>query len=158
MKEGKMPLNMKHIVWLKLRLQWRYLTDKTGFLFSGTHSIDEKNVAQIVLIITEHFPSRSLKIYYCASTEEIFLFIQYCHLDKWYVNSLTIFVFVYVSDYIYILTSCKFDSKATPVFDRHQFFGTSEHYGKAHGSLFGWMNRIHVITLHVAGFLYPVIF
>ena len=29
----------------------------------------------------------------------------------------------------------------TPVFDRHQFFGTSEHYGKAHGSLLsGWMN------------------
>ena len=28
-----------------------------------------------------------------------------------------------------------------PVFGRHQFFGTSEHYGKAHGSvLFGWMN------------------
>ena len=28
-----------------------------------------------------------------------------------------------------------------PVFDRHQFFGTSEHYGKAHGSLLsGWMN------------------
>ena len=29
-----------------------------------------------------------------------------------------------------------------PVFDRlHQFFGTSEHYGKAHGSLLsGWLN------------------
>ena len=28
-----------------------------------------------------------------------------------------------------------------PVFDRHQFFGTSEYYGKAHGSLLsGWMN------------------
>ena len=28
-----------------------------------------------------------------------------------------------------------------PVFRRHQFFGTSEHYGKAHGSLLsGWMN------------------
>ena len=28
-----------------------------------------------------------------------------------------------------------------PVFDRHQFFGTSEHYGKTHGSLLsGWMN------------------
>ena len=28
-----------------------------------------------------------------------------------------------------------------PVFGRHQFFGTSEHYGKAHGILFsGWMN------------------
>ena len=28
-----------------------------------------------------------------------------------------------------------------PVFGRHQFFGTSEHYGKAHGSLLsGWMN------------------
>ena len=28
-----------------------------------------------------------------------------------------------------------------PVFDRHQFFGTSEHYGKNHGSLLTlWMN------------------
>ena len=28
-----------------------------------------------------------------------------------------------------------------PVFGRHQFFGTSEHYGKAHGRLLsGWMN------------------
>ena len=28
-----------------------------------------------------------------------------------------------------------------PVFGRHQFFGTSEHYGKAHGSLLsGWIN------------------
>ena len=28
-----------------------------------------------------------------------------------------------------------------PVFGRHQFFGTSEHYGNAHGSLLsGWMN------------------
>ena len=28
-----------------------------------------------------------------------------------------------------------------PVFGRHQFFGTSEHFGKAHGSLLsGWMN------------------
>ena len=28
-----------------------------------------------------------------------------------------------------------------PVFGRHQFFGTSEHYGKTHGSLLsGWMN------------------
>ena len=28
-----------------------------------------------------------------------------------------------------------------PVFGRHQFFGTSKHYGKAHGSLlFRWMN------------------
>ena len=31
-----------------------------------------------------------------------------------------------------------------PVFGRHQFFGTSEHYGKAHGSLLsGWMNYIY---------------
>ena len=37
-----------------------------------------------------------------------------------------------------------FHSKCTvraPVFGRHQFFGTSEHYGKAHGSVVsGWMN------------------
>ena len=34
MKEEKMPLIMKHIVW-----QWRYITDKTGFLFIGMHCI-----------------------------------------------------------------------------------------------------------------------
>ena len=33
------------------------------------------------------------------------------------------------------------DTVRAPVFGRHQFFGTSEHYGKAHGSLLsGWMN------------------
>ena len=42
-----------------------------------------------------------------------------------------------------------------PVFGRHQFFGTSEYYRKAHGSLLsGWMN---FITLYVAGFLHPAI-
>ena len=44
---------------------------------------------------------------------------------------------------------CEFDLRRVtcnctvraPVFGRHQFFGTSEHYGKAHGSLLsGWMN------------------
>ena len=40
MKEGKMPLNMKHIVRWKPGRQWKYLTDKTGFLFSGAHGID----------------------------------------------------------------------------------------------------------------------
>ena len=32
-----------------------------------------------------------------------------------------------------------------PVFGRHQFFGTSEHYGKANGSLLsGWINNNYV--------------
>ena len=39
MKEWKMPLNMTHIVRWKPGRQWKYLTDKTGFLFSGTHGI-----------------------------------------------------------------------------------------------------------------------
>ena len=40
MKEEKMPFIMKHIVWLNLVWQWRYLTDiKSGFLFIGTHCI-----------------------------------------------------------------------------------------------------------------------
>ena len=35
---------------------------------------------------------------------------------------------------------CKLTVRA-PVFNRYQFFGTSEHYGKTHGSLLsGWMN------------------
>ena len=30
-----------------------------------------------------------------------------------------------------------------PVFGRHQFFSTSEHYGKAHGSMYiVWMNEL----------------
>ena len=43
-----------------------------------------------------------------------------------------------------------------PVFGRHQFFGTSEHYGKAHGSYY--LNEWTIITLHVTGFLHPAIF
>ena len=35
----------------------------------------------------------------------------------------------------------KYRNLRAPVFGRHQFFGTSEHYRKAHGSLLsGWMN------------------
>ena len=41
MKEKKMPLITKHKVWLKIARQWRYLTDKKGFLFIGTHGIDK---------------------------------------------------------------------------------------------------------------------
>ena len=38
------------------------------------------------------------------------------------------------------LTPCTCTVRA-PVFGRHQFYGTSEHYGKAHGSLLsGWMD------------------
>ena len=35
MKEEKMPLIMRHIVWLNLAWQWRYPSDNTGFLFWG---------------------------------------------------------------------------------------------------------------------------
>ena len=45
-----------------------------------------------------------------------------------------------------------------PVFGRHQFFSTSEHYGKAHGSLLsGWMNYNYTACcwfLHSAIFQY----
>ena len=37
LKEEKMLLIMKHTVCFNLAWQWRYLTDKTGFLFIGTH-------------------------------------------------------------------------------------------------------------------------
>ena len=38
-------------------------------------------------------------------------------------------------------TSVQVYTVRAPVFGRHQFFGTWEHYGKAHGSLLsGWMN------------------
>ena len=49
--------------------------------------------------------------------------------------------------YCFTLSICgspKFNTVCTvraPVFGRHQLFGTSEHYGKTHGSLLsGWMN------------------
>ena len=37
-----MPLIMKDIAGLNLAWQWRYLTDKTGFLFIGTHCISSE--------------------------------------------------------------------------------------------------------------------
>ena len=43
-----------------------------------------------------------------------------------------------------------------PVFGRHQIFGTSEHYGKAHEAYY--LDEWIIITLHVAGFLHPAIF
>ena len=43
-----------------------------------------------------------------------------------------------------------------PVFDRHQFFGTSEHYGKPMEVYY--LDEWIIITLHVAGFLHPAIF
>ena len=39
MKEEKMPLIMKHIVWLKFVWQWSNPTDKNSFRFIGTHCI-----------------------------------------------------------------------------------------------------------------------
>ena len=44
-----------------------------------------------------------------------------------------------------------------PVFGRHQFFGTSEHYCKAHGSFY-YLDEWIIITLRVAGFIDPAIF
>ena len=52
MKEWKMPLNMTHIVRWKPGRQWKYLTDKTGFLFSGTHSRICFNCGILVQICT----------------------------------------------------------------------------------------------------------
>ena len=40
MKEEEMLLIMKHIVGFNIAWQRRYLTDKTGFLFCGTHCIN----------------------------------------------------------------------------------------------------------------------
>ena len=43
-----------------------------------------------------------------------------------------------------------------PVFGRHQFFGSSEHYGKPMEVYY--LDEWIIITLHVAGFLHPAIF
>ena len=49
MKEEKMLLILKHIhvVCFNLEWQYRYLTDKTDFLFSGTHGIVEWSTVKI---------------------------------------------------------------------------------------------------------------
>ena len=48
--------------------------------------------------------------------------------------------YVFMSGLIWIYHWLHTHAVRAPVFGRHQFFGTSEHYGKAHGSLFsGWM-------------------
>ena len=50
-KNRKMPLIMKHIVWLNPAWQWRYRTDETGFLFIGTHCIlDRGNEVRLVAL------------------------------------------------------------------------------------------------------------
>ena len=44
-------------------------------------------------------------------------------------------------NHVFARTSPLYSTVRAPVFGRHQFFGTSEHYGKAHGILLsGWMN------------------
>ena len=45
-----------------------------------------------------------------------------------------------------------------PVFGRHQFFGTSEHYGKAHGRLLSWWMNYNYTGFVVTGFLHLAIF
>ena len=49
MKEEKMLLIMKHTVCFNLAWQWRYLTDKTGFLFIGTHCIAASKFVSVEL-------------------------------------------------------------------------------------------------------------
>ena len=48
---------------------------------------------------------------------------------------------MYFTGFFALNIKCFICTARAPVFGRHQFFGTSEHYGKAHGSLLsGWMN------------------
>ena len=64
-----------------------------------------------------------------------------CQCKKW--NSLTTRTCSSM-ELVYVLVKTIVMTHGTvraPVFDRYQFFGTSEHYGKAHGNLLsGWMN------------------
>ena len=56
---------------------------------------------------------------------------------SWYTTVTGTYFHLQILD---MLTSWNSTVRA-PIFDRHQFFGTSEHYGKAHGSLLsGWIN------------------
>ena len=56
MKEEKMLLIMKHIVCFNLAWQWRYLTDKTGFLFIGTHcTVNHAYILNILVIFQNKF-------------------------------------------------------------------------------------------------------
>ena len=78
----------------------------------------------------------------CNVFAELEHFILFNNFDK-YHN------FIYYRINIKLMFHREFMSRCShaastvraPVFGRHQFFGTSEHYGKAHGSfLSGWMN------------------
>ena len=63
MKEEKMPLIIKHTVWLNLARQWRYLTDETGFLFIGTHCTVLRIVCTWYEIFTTHAESDFIIFY-----------------------------------------------------------------------------------------------
>ena len=91
MKEEKMPLIMKHIVWLDLAWQWRYLTDKTGFLFIGMHCIwgcSKKvfwaNISNLIQKVVNHQ--------------------NCCHFEEWPI----ILCFKNVSHYIAMLGATNF--------------------------------------------------
>ena len=49
--------------------------------------------------------------------------------------------YIWLAKCVQTFFQCVLLYRRAPVFGRHRFFGTSEHYGKAHGSLLsGWMN------------------
>ena len=74
--------------------------------------------------------------YWCTFIVHVPSYVSY----KYNGNLYTFIVHV-PSLYHRSTSSNKWGTVRVPVFGRHRFFGTSEHYGKAHGSLLsGWMN------------------
>ena len=89
MKEEKMPLIMKHIIWFSLAWQWRYPTDKTGFLFIGTHCTS--------LLYYSHVLTPNSQIFYESN-----LFLSPNGFNLGRVDCITLLAF-----YQYYLLSCR---------------------------------------------------
>ena len=65
--------------------------------------------------------------------------VNFCMISQMYITKLLWALL----DLMQLFSAYRYGTSTVraPVFGRHQFFGTSEHYGKAHGSLLsGWMN------------------
>ena len=74
MKVEKMPLIVKHMLWLKLAWQWRYLTNNTGFLFIGTHFIA---LCLTTFCVLEYVTEKN----YCLMRAEVKLSYKYSNLS-----------------------------------------------------------------------------
>ena len=68
-------------------------------------------------------------------------FVYFTFLFIYTLCKCIFYIIVWIHTFHFLCTFSISCTIRAPVFGRHQFFGTSEHYGKAHGNLLsGWMN------------------